>query len=288
MTDSLHPFERNQLGVAPFRYLRHERRVGPIKLGDGMTEIGSPGQPMGTCEHCGTGIADCFFIKSADGKIFYVGSDCVEKLYRESNKTATQKARDPIFQAIRKEKNRIAKEQRHAKEEKRIKEGLAFAEEHADELKAILTDRPGETQWDRLQWFMRNAGNSGKLKILKELPDIIADADVSDLAKENASKIFHAREVIAACREMDRRKAAHYRAAKAKAANLWLIKVIDQTPGDFCVDLSKRLRNMRIVDMSPRVIEVLQDIYAKQVGGRRNSKAYEKAGDEFTTLAGLE
>tara|TARA_R110002126_G_scaffold226772_7_gene371470 strand:+ start:156 stop:683 length:528 start_codon:yes stop_codon:yes gene_type:complete len=74
----MHVFTRSKLGSAPFRCVGVFQQVGPIVLSDG-TQVGSPGQAMGVCAHCGTGIADCYQIKSADGKTFVVGSSCVEK-----------------------------------------------------------------------------------------------------------------------------------------------------------------------------------------------------------------
>lgn len=72
----LHRFERAGLGLAPFRCIGIESRVGPIDLGNGHF-VGAPGQPMGTCAYCGTGIADCRIILSADKKRFIVGNECV-------------------------------------------------------------------------------------------------------------------------------------------------------------------------------------------------------------------
>lgn len=78
----VHPFESAGLGIAPFRYLGCETRVGPLRYVErGVeVEVGRPGQPMGTCDLCGMGIKYCHLIKSSDGKSFVVGSDCVEKL----------------------------------------------------------------------------------------------------------------------------------------------------------------------------------------------------------------
>lgn len=58
----IHPFEKAGLGVAPFRF-------------DGYAEIvfQIPGQAPragGSCDYCGTGIRDAFYVKSADGKRF--------------------------------------------------------------------------------------------------------------------------------------------------------------------------------------------------------------------------
>jgi len=81
-TTQIHPFTRSGLGEAPFRFTGMTERRGPIVIAnaDGTrTEIGSHGQPMGSCDHCGTGIAYCFAIESADGKTSVVGSSCIFK-----------------------------------------------------------------------------------------------------------------------------------------------------------------------------------------------------------------
>lgn len=75
----VHKFEESGLGLAPFRYVGFERKVGPIDLGNGIS-CGAPGQPMGTCDYCGTGIGNLYHVVSADGKRFVVGSDCVDKV----------------------------------------------------------------------------------------------------------------------------------------------------------------------------------------------------------------
>ena len=81
--DSVHKFERAGLGKAPFRFIGMYEDRGPHKFaGPGGTtiEIGSPGQPMGVCKYCGTGIAICCKVRSADGNEFVVGSDCIAKV----------------------------------------------------------------------------------------------------------------------------------------------------------------------------------------------------------------
>lgn len=73
-----HVFSRSKLGLPPFRCIGVYQDVGPKTLSDG-SQVGSAGQSMGVCDHCGTGIRDCYQIKSSDGKSFVVGSSCVEK-----------------------------------------------------------------------------------------------------------------------------------------------------------------------------------------------------------------
>lgn len=74
---TVHVFERRGLGKAPYAYLGMDVVRGPFHVG--LSTIGSPGQPMGACQYCNTSIAYLFWLESADGKKFYVGSDCIFK-----------------------------------------------------------------------------------------------------------------------------------------------------------------------------------------------------------------
>lgn len=174
MSDKLHPFEKAGLGLAPFKFRFCETRVGPIHCADGITQIGSPGQPMGTCAYCGNGIALCMGIESSDGKRFIVGSDCVEKLYRPENQTTTEQARalarDPVYQAVKRAKADHNCKLRWAREAKRIAEGMEYLHTQADRLKATPhPTREGESMWDQLEWYMIHAGNKGKLDIIRRM-----------------------------------------------------------------------------------------------------------------------
>lgn len=169
-TDTLHPFEKAGLGKAPFVFRGMETKVGPIHLADGVTQIGAPGQPMGTCDYCGQGIAHCCNIRSADGKRFIVGIDCVEKLYKRTNRKATAAARDPLQIAVRKARNDLCRKARHKKEEAEIREGEAWAEANESTLRATPSVvRDGESLWDRFLWYRLNAGNAGQIRLIREL-----------------------------------------------------------------------------------------------------------------------
>lgn len=91
-----HVFETAGLGLAPFRCVGMHITVGPLNLPDG-TQVGAPGQPMGHCDYCGTGILYNFDIVSADGKAFIVGSDCVYK----TGDTGLRKAVDAKLKAAK-------------------------------------------------------------------------------------------------------------------------------------------------------------------------------------------
>lgn len=172
-----HPFEKAGLGRAPFRFAGFERRFGPIHLDDGITTIGAPGQPMGTCDYCGTGIGNIVHVKSADGNRFIIGLDCAVKL------TKGYSRRDPVTAAIRKAKNKLALEARHKREAAKLEEFVTWTEIE----RAWLEDTadPGTPDWleekrslmDKIGWFRRNAGTAGNLKLYRQLLKAKAAAD---------------------------------------------------------------------------------------------------------------
>jgi hypothetical protein len=77
----LHKFEERGLGKAPFAYA-------------GMSENwyvahqGAQKQPGGSCDYCGMGIAYEFHVRSADGRQFKVGCDCIAKVGDEGLRRA--------------------------------------------------------------------------------------------------------------------------------------------------------------------------------------------------------
>lgn len=159
-----HRFEKAGLGKAPFRIVGHEEKRGPIHLDDGITTIGAPGQPMGSCDFCGTGIADCFTIAGSDGKRFVVGSTCVEKTGDKG--------------LIKVAKSAVAKkrtEARHRREAVRIETLRGLLEDTAtchwlDNQPHPRTDYvvfARQTRLDWAMWMLANAGNKGKLQVLR-------------------------------------------------------------------------------------------------------------------------
>lgn len=164
MEHELHRFEKAGLGKAPFRIIGHEEKRGPIDLGNGMT-TGSPGQPMGTCDFCGTGIMDCFRIASSDGKTFIVGSVCVGKTGDKG-----------LIKIVKTEISRKRTAQRHAREAEKM---IVLQAKLADPvIREALSTVPhplhwrqakGDTLLDWAEWMMANSGNSGKMTVLRAL-----------------------------------------------------------------------------------------------------------------------
>lgn len=164
MTTVQHPFEQRGLGLAPFRLVTVYEKRGPIDLGNGHM-VGAPGQPMGTCDYCGTGIAICCVIESSDGQRFEVGSDCVRKTYSKG-----EKVRDEVETTVR--------QLRATKQREAFMEKVTAARSRClfdDALRAALDARPHPNHWQaekghtRLSWalwMLANAGTEGRKDVL--------------------------------------------------------------------------------------------------------------------------
>lgn len=156
----LHPFEASGLGKAPFRFVGAAEKRGPIKLADGVTEIGAPGQPMGTCDYCGQGIAICCTIQDADGKTFEVGSDCVRKT-SDDRLIEKFKTHPDIREINRERRHKLAMKKRDYLEE--------LIEKHERKLAEISHPhgRKDETLLDCAKWYLLNAGDKGRRQMIK-------------------------------------------------------------------------------------------------------------------------
>lgn len=157
----MHPFEQSGLGKAPFRFVGATYEVGPIRTEtkDGTTvEIGAPGQPMGTCQHCGQGIALCCHIEDAEGRRSVVGSTCVNKTADKGLETATKRG----TRAIRREQQRKRDTARISAAQQALADYPATfeAEPHPNPWRA----EKGDTLADYCEWMFRNAGNAGKIR----------------------------------------------------------------------------------------------------------------------------
>jgi hypothetical protein len=172
LAEKTHAFERAGLGKAPFRCVGVETKKGPITLPCG-TQVGAPGQPMGSCDFCGNGIADCYQILSADGRRFEVGCDCVRKTGDAGLRRAT---------------NDHERAKRYAKTAAATDEKLAILDAllaHGDVQNALAAmphpfdyrAAAGETRLTWATWMRRNAGNSGRLGVLQFIKvEIVAPA----------------------------------------------------------------------------------------------------------------
>lgn len=160
----LHVFERAGLGKAPFRFVGF--RLNVITYPDGTSKAG------GSCDYCGTGIANECQIKSADGKLFKVGCDCVMKTGDAGLLQAYKTSPDV---------RRHAAQLRQAKDKRNTAELARLIAENRDLLASMphprgFTDRQtGKplTALDQYEWLQKNCGAAGRASTVKELSKIL-------------------------------------------------------------------------------------------------------------------
>ena len=172
--DAVHPWERAGLGKAPFRWMGISEERGPKRYlnRDGTeTIIGSEGQPMGSCAYCAQGIAEVHHIRSADGRNFTVGCDCVRRC-------------NPADAPVLTKAERASKKARNAKARAR---SASNAEASSARLTELLADegvrgklaaRPsaqawkaaeGGTELDDVEWLATRCGHTGRAKLIARL-----------------------------------------------------------------------------------------------------------------------
>lgn len=162
----IHPFEKAGLGIAPFRVVGCDHRVYQAIPGDPSCPL----QPGASCDYCATGIYDCYTIKSADGRTFVVGSDCVARTVQESAGTDAEKAARKLHEQVL----RLKRQATHAKQDERIAAIVARVEANREALAALPHSKAwlaskGATKLEEIEWLLKNAGRAGKLRIAKIL-----------------------------------------------------------------------------------------------------------------------
>jgi len=158
----IHVFERAGLGKAPFRFTG-------MNVNKYQACPGAPIQPGGSCDYCGESIMYEFFLRSADGKVFKVGSDCIHK---HDSDSGLRRVVDSKVREMKRQQNIARQDARIA----RAKELLPQAEA---KLKAIphpykWKAEQGLTQYDCVVWFLESAGRKGKCWAAKLIEEAIA------------------------------------------------------------------------------------------------------------------
>lgn len=166
-TSAIHPFERAGLGRAPFRCVGFYESKYQAIPGDPSCPI----QPGSMCDYCAAGIMNVFVIKSADGKEFKVGCDCVAKTYDACAKTELE--RDA--RRLRDEVNRRRTAYLNGRKDQRIAAALTKLETNREVLagKSIATRTYERNALECFDWMFKNSGRTGKLKAAKQLDDLL-------------------------------------------------------------------------------------------------------------------
>lgn len=175
MTNTVHPFERVGLGRAPFRFIGMEDQdiaYGQRVIAGRDTGMLVTTQPGGTCAYCGQYILNMYNIKSADGRRFHVGSECVNKTGDKGLATAVNKAK--------REHDRKA---RNARLDVKWTEARAWLAQPAVRFALALMPHPqawraekGETHLDMVRWYCAHAGKTTEVAIINAARKLFATA----------------------------------------------------------------------------------------------------------------
>jgi len=126
---------------------------------------------MGSCAYCSQGIAECHSIKSADGKTFMVGCDCVRRASEPGDPVLTKA--EAAAKKLRNGKARARSAAKAAASETELAELLAD-----ESLRGKLAARPsayawkaanGETELGDVEWLSTHCGHAGRVKLIKRL-----------------------------------------------------------------------------------------------------------------------
>ena len=185
-----HPFEAAGLGQAPFKVRGWERRVGPERFVKNGVEMmaGAPGQPMGSCDFCGTGISICITVESADGKRFVVGSECVLRTHQECDEVVAQvkKVRAEVRRARQAEVRRARLAEVRLAEQARREEWARQEEERASARRQAAEQVNGEI----LAMLARaDRGTSGFISSMRQRLTEVPVGELSDRAVEAIADI---------------------------------------------------------------------------------------------------
>lgn len=160
-TATVHCFEKAGLGLAPFKLIGIQTTADIAELNAHRAAHGqmfTTNHCGGTCDYCGMAISDVYKIRSADGKEFKVGCDCVLKTGEKG-----------IVDLVKKASAEIATAKRHTREKAKIDAAAKLIADNADALAAMphpakwAADN-GQTALDYAEWMFANSGNAGKIK----------------------------------------------------------------------------------------------------------------------------
>lgn len=169
---AVHPFEKAGLGRAPFRCIgSYESKFQACQ--------GAPIQPGTCCDYCSTGIMQVYVIKSADGRKFKVGCDCVAKVARACASTDLDRDMRKVVDAV----NKIKRDAANKRTDERIARALAMFDAHRAELETEMVVVASSLKYgdlkktlaESLAWMFDHAGRAGKLRTAKRIEKLAAE-----------------------------------------------------------------------------------------------------------------
>ena len=160
-----HPFERRGLGTPPYTFKGQTEEIF-------KPHPDCPAKPGASCDFCGTGIMDVYWFKSANGNTFKVGCDCLVKASKEAEDFPLQ----TLAAKLRRDHNANVRHERESIKKNELNDILVS---HSEEIKRMphpmdWRAKQGFTLLDYSEWIIKNAGNSGKISLLRKIKKELA------------------------------------------------------------------------------------------------------------------
>ena len=155
-----HCFESAGLGKAPYKYDGMTENVFDNK--DGTTKAG------GCCDYCFAGIRYEYWLKSADGKRFKVGCDCVAKVGDTGLLKIIQHSPEFVAHKLATENKRALAVDAELNALISANSETFRSHRHPLNFNNLQTNEP-LSYMDYVEWMMRNCGRSGKAKLLRTI-----------------------------------------------------------------------------------------------------------------------
>jgi hypothetical protein len=163
MENKRHPFSYT-LGPGPYKFVG----FGTINFSEtyGSKYVGPKMDTgCGTCSHCGHAIMNIYIVKTGEGKLCGVGSDCINKV-----------ANDGEFTNLSDFERRVRAEKKKTGQERREKQRIALKDKltklvFANSLKlaAISFERAyTKTAWDYCAWYVKEEHSLGGYKLFQK------------------------------------------------------------------------------------------------------------------------
>ena len=168
---TIHPFEKAGLGKAPFRCIgSYESKFQACQ--------GAPILPGSSCDYCAQGIIQVYVIKSADGRKFKVGCDCVAKVCNAGAKTDLERE----MATLRADVNRVKRAASHKRDDAKIATAREQLASNRAALDGMIFDgvvRGFEkfgprSMADQIEWMLTHGGRALKLRGAKLLAEVLS------------------------------------------------------------------------------------------------------------------
>ena len=163
MNTAQHKFEAAGLGKAPFSFAGfYESKYQACP--------GAPIRAGSSCDYCGTAIMGCFKVRSADGREFKVGCDCIAKVGDRG-----------LLKVVADHERKVRRAKADAKAKAVSAELVVVIEAVTPKLQAMPHPFPayaaqGRTMLDSVKNRLGGSGAAGRARLLKELQALNARA----------------------------------------------------------------------------------------------------------------